>query len=234
MVTVREREVRFERQALVLTRDGVCLGADGLGEFVKPEGPGLHGRGGRRGQEAEQDERQHGAIIACSPCVSVARHFLLSPANCGGRRAQQLLSDRAASPFADHLQSAEGAPLGDVFAFMSGLYLQGKLAYARRFARGGLDERGRAHHHARYRARAARHAGDRARVLRFADTSVDADNDAFTRPLVQAACRLHNAIAEHADVVLLGSIASPKYVSPLLDCSADGCCSHSNSSGGGT
>ena len=149
----------------------------------------------------------------------MARHFLLSPANCGGRRAQQLLSDRAASPLADRLRSAEGAPLGDVFAFMSGLYFRGKLAYARRFAQGeGLDEP----------------AGvliitpgigleppdtlvTRARVLQFADTSVDADNDAFTRPLVQAACRLRDAIAEHADVVLLGSIASPKYVSPLLD-----------------
>ena len=89
---------------------------------MKPEGPGTDGRGGLRGEEAEQNERQHGAIIACSPCVSVARHFLLSPANCGGRRAQQLLSDRAASPLAGRLRSAEGAPLGDVFAFMSGLY----------------------------------------------------------------------------------------------------------------
>jgi hypothetical protein len=152
----------------------------------------------------------------------VARHFLLSPANCGGRRAQQLLSDRAASPLAHRLRSAEGAPLGDVFAFMSGLYFRGKLAYARRFAQGdggdGLDDP----------------AGvliitpgigleppdtlvTRARVLQFADTSVDAANDAFTRPLVQAACRLRDAIAEHADVILLGSIASPKYVSPLLE-----------------
>ena len=57
----------------------------------------------------------------------------------------------------------------------------------------------------------------RARVLQFADTSVDAANDAFTRPLVQAACRLRDAIPEHADVILLGSIASPKDVSPLLE-----------------
>src|SRR5207244_11523926 len=32
------------------------------------------------------------------------------------------------------LQSGDGAPLGDVFAFVSGLYFRGKLAYARRFA----------------------------------------------------------------------------------------------------
>jgi len=149
----------------------------------------------------------------------VARHFLLSPANCGGRRAQQLLSDRAVSTLAHRLRSDEGAPLGDVFAFMSGLYFRGKLAYARRFARSGerdaaapgvlviapgiglLDPDTRV---------------TRARVLQFATTSVDAENDAFTRPLVQAAIRLRDTIAADAEVVLLGSVASPKYVSPLL------------------
>src|SRR5262245_33258143 len=63
-----------------------------------------------------------------------ARIFLLSPANCGGRRAQQILSPRATFPLAASLRSDAGAPLGDVFAFMSGLYFRGKLTYARRFA----------------------------------------------------------------------------------------------------
>ena len=33
------------------------------------------------------------------------------------------------------LRGARGAPLGEVFSFLSGLYFRGKLAYARAFAR---------------------------------------------------------------------------------------------------
>ncbi len=61
--------------------------------------------------------------------------FLLSPANCGGRRASMVMSERATFDFAAQLRTREGAPLGDVFAFLSGLYFRGKLAYARAFAR---------------------------------------------------------------------------------------------------
>ena len=163
----------------------------------------------------------------------MARHFLLSPANCGGRRAQQLLSDRAASTLAHRLRSDEGAPLGDVFAFMSGLYFRGKLAYARRFARSG-------EHDAAAPGVLVIAPGiglldpdtpvTRARVLQFATTSVDAENDAFTRPLVQAASRLRDTIATDAEVILLGSVASPKSSRRCCRSSAAGCCSLVNSS----
>src|SRR6187401_3331831 len=65
---------------------------------------------------------------------SMPRVFLLSPANCSGRRAKQVLSPRSSFDLAERLRSREGAPLGDVFAFVSGLYFRGKLTYARRFA----------------------------------------------------------------------------------------------------
>src|SRR5262245_26989318 len=64
----------------------------------------------------------------------MSRIFLLSPAHCGGTRARQVLSPNASFPLAEQLRTKEGAPLGDVFAFVSGLYFRGKLAYARRFA----------------------------------------------------------------------------------------------------
>src|SRR5919106_7054661 len=64
-----------------------------------------------------------------------SRIFLLSPANCGGPRAQLMTSPTAAFELARQLQSRQGAPLGEVFSFVSGLYFRGKLAYARRFAR---------------------------------------------------------------------------------------------------
>src|SRR5919107_6022605 len=66
---------------------------------------------------------------------SIKRIFLLSPANCGGVRAQMVLSPAAQFALARQLRTAEGAALGDVFSFVSGLYFRGKLAYARRFAR---------------------------------------------------------------------------------------------------
>src|SRR5512134_974451 len=62
------------------------------------------------------------------------RVFLLSPANAGGERMALVLSERARFPLARAVQ-AEGAPLGEVFRFASGLYFRGKLAYAEAFAR---------------------------------------------------------------------------------------------------
>src|SRR6201987_3814725 len=61
------------------------------------------------------------------------RIFLLSPANATGVRGRLILGDSAQSPLAQRLR-VEGAPLGEVFSFISGLYFRGKLAYAQRFA----------------------------------------------------------------------------------------------------
>src|SRR5260221_10905462 len=63
------------------------------------------------------------------------RVFLLSPANCSGRRAKMVLSERAAFDLAVRLRNADGVAIGEVFAFVSGLYFKGKLAYALEFAR---------------------------------------------------------------------------------------------------
>src|SRR5215471_14762440 len=64
-----------------------------------------------------------------------ARVFLLSPANCSGRRAKMVLSERAQFDLAVRLRSGDGVTIGEVFAFVSGLYFKGKLAYALEFAR---------------------------------------------------------------------------------------------------
>ena len=45
-----------------------------------------------------------------------------------------ILSDRAQFDLARRLRSREGATLGEVFTFLSGLYFRGKLAYANAFA----------------------------------------------------------------------------------------------------
>ena len=56
--------------------------------------------------------------------------FILSPANLGGERGALLLRPRAASPLALQMRSPAGAPLRDVFTFISSLYFRGKAAYA--------------------------------------------------------------------------------------------------------
>ena len=57
--------------------------------------------------------------------------FLLSPASCSGTRAKLLLRSRT-SPLTARLANG-GAPIGEVFTFMSSLYFRGKLAYANAF-----------------------------------------------------------------------------------------------------
>src|SRR5512132_3181705 len=63
------------------------------------------------------------------------RIFLLSPANSGGPRGRMVLSERAQFDLAVRLRGPQGVAIGEVFAFISGLYFKGKLGYAREFAR---------------------------------------------------------------------------------------------------
>src|SRR5262249_45354945 len=62
------------------------------------------------------------------------RIFLLSPANVGGIRGSRLTSGLMESGLATRLQNT-GAPLGEIFSFISGLYFRGKLAYSQKFAK---------------------------------------------------------------------------------------------------
>jgi hypothetical protein len=148
------------------------------------------------------------------------RVFLLSPANCGGRRAKQVMSPNASFALAAALRSPDGAPLGDLFSFVSGLYFRGKFTYARRFAQppdSGHAVVGDGVHiitpNAGLRTPDTRvtHAALRA----FARGDVDAANARYRGPLEASARGLLAEIGPDCDVVLLGSIASPKYVDVL-------------------
>jgi hypothetical protein len=154
-----------------------------------------------------------------------SRVFLLSPANCSGRRAQQILSPRARFDLAERLRSNQGAPLGELFAFMSGLYFRGKLVYARRFAV-PPDSTGAAASgihvitpNAGLRDPDTLITSDAIRS--FAGSDVHLDNIAYRRPLEKSARALLRDIGAECDVVLLGSIASPKYVQVLLEIFGD-------------
>src|SRR3954468_585377 len=56
------------------------------------------------------------------------RIFLLSPARL--ERAHLLFHTVTMFPVARALHSTAGAPIGEIFTFLSGLYFRGKLAYA--------------------------------------------------------------------------------------------------------
>lgn len=149
------------------------------------------------------------------------RVFLLSPANCSGLRAQMVMAPEAQFSLARQLRSAEGVALGDVFSFVSGLYFRGKLAYARRFARppdpadeviaGGVLVITPS---AGLRAADTRVTVDSLR--RFADVDIDLRNARYRAPLEAGARALLDAIGPDCEVVLLGSVASGKYVDLLL------------------
>jgi hypothetical protein len=150
------------------------------------------------------------------------RVFLLSPANCRGTRARQVLSPRAQFPAATALRSPEGAAIGDVFAFVSGLYFRGKLTYARRFAsppEPGNPVVGPGIHVITPNAglRSADTMVTMAAFKAFARGDIHADNARYRRPLEASARALAAEIGPDCDVVLLGSVASPKYVGVLLD-----------------
>jgi len=152
----------------------------------------------------------------------MSRIFLLSPADCGGLRARQLLSPTSAARVAADLRSPDGAPLGDLFSFVSGLYFRGKLTYARRFADPGDDPPDVAARgvliitaDAGLRAPDTRITADA--FARFGGTRIDVDNAAYRAPLEASAKALRRGIADDTSVVLLGSVASPKYVDVLLD-----------------
>ena len=152
--------------------------------------------------------------------------FLLSPANCNGRRARQILSPRATFLLASQLQSGRGAALGDLFAFVSGLYFRGKLTYARRFAAPPEPDHpvvGAGVHIITPNAglRSPETLIEANGFRGFASADVHVENPAYRRPLEQSARSLALELGSNVDVVLLGSIASPKYVTILLEIFGD-------------
>lgn len=131
-----------------------------------------------------------------------------------------VLSPAASFDLAARLRGRAGVPIGEVFSFISGLYFRGKLAYARAFARppeaglplcgcGGLVITPTA---------GLRDVTTRVTVpaLRaFAGVDIAADDPRYRRPLERSATALAEEIGEDCEVVLLGSIASAKYVDVL-------------------
>ncbi len=148
-----------------------------------------------------------------------SRVFLLSPARCDGRRAKILLNERATFDLAARLR-AEGAPIGDVFAFLSGLYFRGKLAYARAFGRRVTGpssfvittDQGLVSPDVRV---------TRADLARFAEVDLASGDERYRRALRETAMQLDAELGHAENVVLLGSVATGKYADLLIEIFGD-------------
>jgi hypothetical protein len=154
------------------------------------------------------------------------RIFLISPANCSGPRAKMVMSERAQFDLAVRLRQRRGVAIGEVFAFVSGLYFKGKLAYALEFARPpepGLPLTGSGALVITPTAglRAAETAVTVRALQVFAGVDIAANDPRYRKPLLSSARTLHEEIGPDCEVVLLGSIASAKYVDILTDVFAD-------------
>lgn len=140
----------------------------------------------------------------------MSRLFFLSPASSSGKRARMLMRPGASFALAKQIRSPRGAPIGEVFAFLSGLYFRGKLTYARAFA------------------------PDRSFVItpesglftleqhitldvleRFAGVDIHHEDERFRTPLLRDAMDIDDLTGKTSDAILFGSIASKKYVEVL-------------------
>lgn len=145
------------------------------------------------------------------------RIFLLSPANAGGERTRLLVRPEASFPLALQLRSPEGASLGEVFTFTSGLYFRGKRAYAHAF---GHPPSGLAGGYVI--TTGAGLVDPNARVTptilaAFAQIPIDPTDSRYAEPLRRDAQAIARALGRTGEVVLLGSIATGKYTELLLE-----------------
>ena len=146
----------------------------------------------------------------------VNRIFLLSPANLSGVRGRQILSERAGFETALRLR-AEGLPLGELFTFVSGLYFRGKLAYAKAFAQAPGDSQ------AVFVITTSHGLVPPERIVRRRDVErmtaipVDPADGRYRDPLCRDIRMIAACNKQDCEIVLLGSIATPKYVEPLVE-----------------
>jgi hypothetical protein len=128
-----------------------------------------------------------------------------------------LLNPRAEFSLAVRLRGPEGAEIGEVFSFLSKLYFRGKLTYAHAFAATTRSvppilvitpDRGLVPPDTRLR---------RDDLEQFSQVDISTQDERYLGPLRRDASELASKLEHDAGVILLGSIATGKYVDALLD-----------------
>jgi hypothetical protein len=127
-----------------------------------------------------------------------------------------ILGDRAEFELARKLRSKHGAPIAEVFAFLSGLYFRGKIAYATAFARPATGIPGV---FVITPTRGLVDAGTRIcldDLREFATVDIHNDDPRYRAPIERDARVLVKQLPRQSEIILLGSIATGKYVNVLL------------------
>jgi len=122
-----------------------------------------------------------------------------------------LLNPAATFDLARRIREPRGAPIGEVFSFLSGLYFRGKLAYATAFGApsGGFiitTDRGLV---------TPDTLVTRADLLAFSKVDLATAGERYMSPLRRHAAELAARLPDDSPVVLLGSIATGKYCDTL-------------------
>jgi hypothetical protein len=143
------------------------------------------------------------------------RLFLLSPAHCGGKRAQLLINGRGRFPLAQRLRAGESVTLGETFAFLSGLYFRGKLTYARHFGRAPSGNAAVLVITANSGLLPADSSITLPQLRGFGTVDIESANPWYRKPLERDLARLREL--DGVEIVLLGSVATGKYVDVLLE-----------------
>jgi hypothetical protein len=147
---------------------------------------------------------------------SPTRVFLLSPANTSALRGQLLLNKDSQFELAQRIRR-QGAPLGEIFSFISSLYFRGKLAYAKAF---GNSPPGMPPILALTTSRGLLSPETTItfnELIEMSRIPIDLGDSRYREPLVRDARALADQLPAGSRVILLGSIATEKYVDPLLE-----------------
>ncbi len=149
------------------------------------------------------------------------RIFLLSPATTDGLRAQQLTSPRAGFGAAQRYRGPEGVTIEEAFTFMSSLYFRGKITYARHFTDPppglslGTPDDGILVIAPGFGLVPPSWRITPEEMKKLRRTPVDLKSRAYCAPMKKHVEQLRD-LAPDAWVVLLGSVATGKYVDLLL------------------
>lgn len=146
---------------------------------------------------------------------------MLSPAFCGGKRSQLLLRSEAQFALAQRLRSESGVTLGELFSFLSGLYFRGKLNYSCAFSCPPAGVPGTVVITPSRGLMVPTEPLHLESLQEFAEVEIGLSEKRFREPLVQSAQGLALQLRKDCEVVLLGSIATGKYVDILASIFGD-------------
>lgn len=143
------------------------------------------------------------------------RIFLLSPANAGGERAAMLFREGASFDLALRLRG-DGATIGETFAFISGLYFRGKVAYSQAFAAAPPELPGAFVITSGMGLMPPETVITLEHLRQIASVPIDADDWRYREPLERHCRTLLELAGPECEFILLGSVATVKYLSPMV------------------